>query len=72
MPTGNGPSWLLYIDYMKDILWAVNPFKNESINLKPFWTMVVIDIYTWRIIGFWVHNREMNISQSNSTHYPFV
>lgn len=40
---------------MKDILWYVDLFRCESINLKSFWNTVVMDIFTKRIIGFSVH-----------------
>ena len=52
---GDGPSWLSFIGHMKDSLWSVDLFRCESINLKSHWVMVVIVIYTRRIIGFAVH-----------------
>jgi len=36
----------------KDSLWSVDFFRCESILLKSYWIMVVIDIFTRRIIGF--------------------
>jgi len=52
---GEGPSWLTFIGHMKDSLWSVDLFRCESINLRSYWVMVVMDIYTRRIIGFAVH-----------------
>jgi transposase InsO family protein len=33
-------------------LWSVDLFRCESILLKSYWTMVVMDVFTRRIIGF--------------------
>jgi hypothetical protein len=52
VPGGSGPSWLTVIGYAKDSLWSVDLFRCESILLKSFWVMVVMDIFTRRIIGF--------------------
>ena len=52
---GEGPSWLSFIGHMKDSLWSVDLFRCESISLRSYWVMLVIDIYTRRIIGFAVH-----------------
>ena len=49
-----GPSWLSFIAHMKDSLWSVDLFRCESILLKSYWVMVVIDVFTRRIIGFGV------------------
>jgi putative transposase len=38
----------------KDRLWSVDLFRCESILLKSDWVMVVMDVYTRRIIGFGV------------------
>jgi putative transposase len=54
-PSGEGPSWLTLIGYMKDSLWSVDLFRCESIGLKSHWVMVVLDQYSRRIIGFAVH-----------------
>src|SRR5215469_914527 len=51
---GGGPSWLATIGNAKDCLWSVDLFRVESILLKSYWVMVVIDVYTRRIIGFGV------------------
>ncbi len=52
---GDGPSWLTFIGHMKDSLWSVDLFRCESINLKTHYVMLVMDIFTRRIIGFGVH-----------------
>jgi transposase InsO family protein len=48
----DGPSWLSFIGHMKDSLWSVDLFRCESILLKSYWVMVVMDVFTRRIIGF--------------------
>jgi hypothetical protein len=49
---GPGPSWLSAIAEARDSLWSVDLFRCESILLKSFWVMVVIDVFTRRIVGF--------------------
>ena len=51
---GKGPSWLSAIAEARDSLWSVDLFRCESILLKSFWVMVVMDIFTRRIVGFGV------------------
>jgi putative transposase len=46
-----GPSWLTFIAQSKDSLWSVDLFRCESILLRSFWVMVVMDVFTRRIIG---------------------
>ena len=54
-PNGDGgPSWLAAIARSKDRLWSVDLFRAESILLKSYWVMVVMDVFTRRIIGFGV------------------
>jgi putative transposase len=50
-PGGDGPSWLAAIAQSKDRLWSVDLFRCESILLKSYWVMVVMDVYTRRIIA---------------------
>lgn len=50
--SGGGPSWLSFIGHMKDSLWSVDMFRCESIRLNTHWVMVVMDQFTWRLIGF--------------------
>ena len=49
-----GPSWLTLLGHAKDSLWSVDLFRTESILLKTHWVLVVMDVYTRRIIGFGV------------------
>jgi len=51
-----GPSWLTTLGHVKDSLWSVDLFRCESIVLKSHWVMVVMDLYTLRIIGFGLHD----------------
>src|SRR5271166_2873208 len=48
---GGGPSWLTVIGHAKDSLWSVDLFRCESILLKSYWIMVVMDVFSRRIIG---------------------
>jgi transposase InsO family protein len=52
IPDNNGPSWLTFMGHAKDSLWSADLFRCESILLKSYWVMLVIDIYSRRIIGF--------------------
>ena len=54
VPGGDGPSWLTVIGHAKDSLWSADFFRCESILLKSYWIMVVMDVFTRRIIGFGV------------------
>ena len=54
VPGGDGPSWLTVIGHAKDSLWSVDFFRCESILLNSYWIMVVMDVFTRRIIGFGV------------------
>src|SRR5271163_4682324 len=54
VPGSDGPSWLTVIGHAKDSLWSADFFRCESILLKSFWIMVVMDVFTRRIIGFGV------------------
>ena len=49
-----GPSWLTLIAHSKDSLWSADLFRCESILLRSFWVLVVMDVFTRRIIGFGV------------------
>ena len=51
---GRGPSWLSAIAEARDSLWSCHLFRCESIQLKSFWVMVVMDVFTRRIVGFGV------------------
>jgi transposase InsO family protein len=54
----DGPSWLSFIGHMKDSLWSVDLFRCESIVLRSHWVMVVMDVFTRRIIGFGVERAD--------------
>ena len=53
-PDGGGPSWLSVIGRARDRLWSVDLFRTESVLLKSYWVMVVMDVYTRRIVGLGV------------------
>ena len=53
-PDRGGRSWLAAIGHTKDRLWSVDLFRAESILLKSFWIIVVMDVFTRRIVGFGV------------------
>ena len=50
----NGPSWLTFIAQTKDSLWSVDLFRCESILLRTYSVMLVMDVFTRRIVGFGV------------------
>jgi transposase InsO family protein len=50
----NGPSWLSLLAHAKDSLWSVDLFRVESILLQTHWVLLVMDVFTRRIIGFGV------------------
>ena len=54
VPGGDGPSWLTVIGHAKNSLWSVDFFRCESILLKSYRIMIVMDLFTRRIIGFGV------------------
>ena len=51
-PDRSGPSWLTLFAQAKDSLWSVDLFRCESILLRSHWVLVVIDVFTRRVIGF--------------------
>jgi transposase InsO family protein len=50
-----GPSWLSFIGHAKDSLWSLDLFRCESVILRTYWVLVVMDQCTRRIVGFAVH-----------------
>ena len=54
--SGGGPSWLIFLGHMKDSLWSVDLFRCESVTLKSYWVLVVMDQFTRRNIGFGVQS----------------
>ncbi len=55
VPNGGGPSWLTFLGHMTDSLWSLDLMRCESVALRTYWVLVVMDQYTRRIIGFGVH-----------------
>jgi transposase InsO family protein len=51
---GDGPSWLTLIAQTKDSLWSIDMLRCESILLRSHWVMVIMDVFTRRIVGFGV------------------
>jgi hypothetical protein len=51
-PGANGPSWLTLIAHAKDSAWSVDLFRVDSILFRSHWVMLVMDVFTRRIIGF--------------------
>jgi putative transposase len=56
----DGPSWLTLIAQAKDSLWSIDLFRCESILLRSYWVMVVMDVCTRRIIGFGVERADID------------
>ena len=54
-PRANGPSWLSFIGHTQDSLWSVDLFRCESIVLRSYWVLVVMDQFTRRLIGIGVN-----------------
>jgi putative transposase len=52
---GTGPSWLSFIGHASDSLWSVDLFRCESIVLRSYWVLVVMDQFTRRLVGIGVH-----------------
>jgi len=51
-PHAPGPSWLTFIAQTRDSLWSVDLLRCESIVLRSHWVLVVMDVFTRRIMGF--------------------
>lgn len=58
--SGGGPSWLTLIAQSKDSLWSVDLFRCESILLRSYWVMLVMDVFTRRIVGFGVERADID------------
>ena len=59
-PGETGPSWLSVIGHTTDSLWSVDLFRCESIVLRSYWVLVVMDQFTRRLIGIGVHRGAVN------------
>jgi putative transposase len=55
-----GPSWLTLIAQTKNSLWSLDLFRCESILLRSHWVMVVMDVFTRRIVGFGVERGDID------------
>ena len=55
-----GPSWLTCIGHTKDSLWCIDLFRCESILLRSHWVMLVMDVFTRRVIGFGVERANID------------
>jgi transposase InsO family protein len=55
VPGGTKPSWLSFIGHTTDSLWSVDLFRCESILLRSYWVLVVMDQFTRRLVGIGVH-----------------
>src|SRR5262252_6032038 len=38
-----GPSWLTFLGQGKDSLWSMDLFRGESLSLRTYWVLVVMD-----------------------------
>ncbi|MGH9418983.1 MAG: integrase core domain-containing protein [Thermoanaerobaculia bacterium] len=54
-PRGTGPSWLSFIGHTRDSLWSVDLFRCESIVLRSYWVLVVMDQFSRRLVSVAVH-----------------
>ena len=52
---GTGHSWLALIGHTRDSLWSVDLFRCESLVLRSYWVLVVMDQFTRRLVGVGVH-----------------
>ena len=59
-PNGSGPSWLSFIGHTTDSLWSVDLFRCESIVLRSYWILVVMDQFTRRLVGRGVQRRAVD------------
>jgi len=60
LPRGNGPSWLTTRAQAKDSLWSLDLFRCESIMLRSYWVMLIIDVFSRRCIGFAVSRGDID------------
>ncbi len=56
----HGQSWLSFLAQTKDSLWSLDIFRCESIQLRSHWVMLVMDVFTRRIIGFGVERANID------------
>jgi transposase InsO family protein len=53
-------SWLSLLGHSKDSLWSIDLFRCESLTVKSYWILVVMDQWSRRIIGFGIHRGEVD------------
>jgi transposase InsO family protein len=56
----DGPSWLSFIGHARDSLWSIDLFRCESVLLCSHWGMLVMDVFTRRLIGFGVERADVD------------
>ncbi|MBI4190676.1 MAG: transposase [Betaproteobacteria bacterium] len=56
----SGPSWLALIAQTKDSLWSLYLFRCKSILLRSYWVLLVMDVFTRRLIGFGVERADID------------
>ncbi len=56
----SGSSWLTLVAQAKDSLWSLDLFRCESILLRSYWVLVVMDVFTRRLIGFGVERANID------------
>lgn len=54
-PGGTRPSWESFIGHTTDRLWSVGLFQCESIVLRSYCVLVIMDQFTRRLVGIGVH-----------------
>ena len=59
IPGGTGPSWVSFIGHTTDSLWSVDLFRGESIVLRSYWVLVVMDQCTRRLVGALLHESDL-------------
>jgi putative transposase len=57
---GHGPSWLTFIAQTMDSLWSLDLCRCESILLWSDWVMLVMDVFSRRIVGFGVESANID------------
>ena len=55
-----GSSWLALIAHAKDSLWSIDLFRCESILLRSHWVMLVMNVFSRRIVGFGVESADID------------
>src|SRR6266852_4071720 len=69
---GSGPSWLSFIGHTTDSLWSVDLVRCESIVLRTYGVLVVLDQFTRRLVGFGVHPAAQLVRDQTSRYRSLV